>query len=471
MGTQELLLPELQDPFDKVQLDNVEDPPVWNGEALPSWSYKPEAVRLVNSLTWTVPPDSMDKACERAWVYILRVNILIWSFWAFCPFAGLFLSQCKEEGLATNPGVLIALYIPVLALALYWEVQAHSFIMPVEVKYLDKWQLLGKARSLKVFYAFSLGVSFLGHLDLATTGVFMARLVKTSQCSSDLERIWSSVVAQSFMRMLPSITTLVVVGYLLMLPQLILALLGGIPKCNEIQSHSLLHTEVGDDWYDLDWETHRSKWDAMHTLLGGDGCAGHELVSALASSARAGLLTSRNTKFVVGASSGYSVRVYREYRSSIVNKMRVVALRGLLNFLLEGAVQANIQVTTLALARALSQGAPADGFTALSSVLSLAMLVYNVGVTGTTLAQLTDRVWGKIQLSRALMPNEVDNGAELDSDEEMEQRRGRIVALWIIYGVSSMLSLGLAAYAGVKLLAAVFVCPMGVWNLSGCVQM
>jgi len=457
---------ELVDPFNARQYDEVADPPVWRGEQVPAWCYQSDGVRIVNSLKWAVPPDSLAKTSERAWAYIARVNLLVWCFWAVCPLAGLFLSQCNGGGLATNPQALIAIYMPVLALALYWEVQAHGYIMPAQLKYLGEWRCLGKPRSWRVYYAAGLGVSLFGHLDLATNGIFMARVVKSAQCSDGMELFWSRVVANSALKMLPPITILAVTGYLLMLPQLVFALLCGVPQWSDIAARELFHTKVRDDWFALHGEYW--KWEPMKTAF---GCAnGDGLLAALASSARAGLVTFRTSAFEIGMTHGFGFQAYRYCRRDFVIAMRNTAWRGFLNFLSEGAIQANLQVSVLALTKALADGAPADMLTAVSALLSIMMLWYNITVTGSTMFKMTRRAWYRlppVTLSQVMV--EKYEGA-VDTDEEVCERRAWIVRLWIVFGLSAALSLGLSLYAGVKLAAAVFVCKMGVWNLSGCVS-
>merc|ERR1711871_551722 len=66
-------------------------------------------------------------------------------------------------------------------------------------------------------------------MDLATSGIFAARLWKTRGCSNSVEEIWAEVVAKSMLKWLPDVSVLFAGIWLMMVLQLFQALLHAIP--------------------------------------------------------------------------------------------------------------------------------------------------------------------------------------------------------------------------------------------------
>merc|ERR1712107_290443 len=92
-----------------------------------------------------------------------------------------------------------------------------------------------------------IGISTAGHMDLATSGIFLGRLAKTTSCqeSSLITRIWAATIAQSAVPWVPSLEVLAVICWSLMSFQLVVALIHGLPGEMRVVRRLLDYTTAG----------------------------------------------------------------------------------------------------------------------------------------------------------------------------------------------------------------------------------
>merc|ERR1712054_549750 len=98
---------------------------------------------------------------------------------------------------------------------------AHSYMMPIILEALGAYKVFGVVVPV---YLYLLGLALLsavGHMDLATNGIFMVLLVKTTFCSSSrVQEVWSTTVAHSALRFLPNLAIIGIGLWLAMATQL-----------------------------------------------------------------------------------------------------------------------------------------------------------------------------------------------------------------------------------------------------------
>lgn len=123
-------------------------------------------------------------------------NCFIWSSFIILPVWTYPLCSCETHGLANYPALQVTSMMVFLLMAfpMRWELACLRRLLPAQMFIRDTFspapqppRLLGVSISVRMFLVLNVSLSFMGHLDLITNGLFLAKAVKThsSQCQPD----------------------------------------------------------------------------------------------------------------------------------------------------------------------------------------------------------------------------------------------------------------------------------------------
>jgi len=493
----------------------------WSQEPLPCWSVDPWAVSVVNGEEHPDEADVLTKfphcvmaiLSAAAWKYAFFATVILWLWWAcfpmivLTPFAATTVHCASNSaGLAETPRYLIAPFLPILIVALALEAKVHSLTLPA-LSRLGAYKLpvLGvEVKPFKVYFGMMLGVSLSAHLDLFTNGLVFVKLQVSRSCPDNLvETVWSEVVTNSAIPWLPSITCLGMAVWLAMGAQLVVALGHGIP--NSIGTCSYLFTPCRPacvvDHYRKQFEklTRMNEEEPSEIdirlsslplreysgLLGGT-CSAEHMMLALAEASRMCLVTFRaydylklfittlgtyadtsasGAMFQLPVDPGLAMATLptRDVAEYLVMNLRREVRRVLLFMIFESAVQANVQSSVLGINKAISGAV--DKLTVLSMSITLAMSALNLGLGAVRVKTLSKFVFGLSGLA-----DEVEEFADEEYIRDFQRMKRSVVCNIFLFIVLAGICVLLLLYAFMKVVAAT-ICPQGVWNIGGCVQL
>merc|ERR1712048_200324 len=99
---------------------------------------------------------------------------------------------------------------------------------------LGPYKVMGIAVPFWLYMLGLLGLSTISHMDIATSGIFTVRLVKTASCPGNLmQKAWEQTASASFFPNLPALDHFAIVLWLLMVVQLLHGFYYGFPKTCE----------------------------------------------------------------------------------------------------------------------------------------------------------------------------------------------------------------------------------------------
>jgi len=442
----------------------------WHGEALPHFAYDAAAAEYVAGED--DPAYTLDPLISPAFKRVFWANVVLWSFWALFPIVGFMCSTCDEGGgVAKAPSWLLAIYLPVVAYSLYLEFDAHRFVLPACAAWLGGWRMFNRNVPFYLYIGMTMGLSALGHTDLASSALFSARLLKSASCPGNMiEPTWERVVAHSWMRYLPPLPVCALIAWLFMASQLLQALgqsipcpqLMGRPKCREL-SYWLFDEQV-DRFCDKN-----SVW--IPTCLQGQAYAS-QAVHALSTSSRMCCLSFQYVSlfnYAYGKDALGGIKDLKPSRDAFVANMNLCAVNVATFLLLESTLQVNLQISVLLIERVATNKSGLDPLTTLSACLSIAAALYKLKASRSTLINMHASIEPYIQ------PEDVkevqDEGFDrLDTPETVAKRRQTVLRARRIFTVSASVTIGLLLYAVAKLLGGTWFCASGLWNLSGCMD-
>lgn len=212
-------------------------------------------------------------------------------------------------------------------------------------------------------------------------------------------------------------------------------------------------------------EENQNKWEEYGT----------DNTIALEAQAEAGrmlLLNFRASTFYNETTKGSLV--WKPQRRQWVMAARKHATRGVVGLVFESAMQANLQGTVYAINVAVQQGENAfDLLTIVSLVLGMIVALYNLITTGTKLYNMTMLFNHGVDEHEAFCEQHVPEHYEIDrneiDEEDVLELKQSLFRTNVSFVVSAVLVVLLLCYATAKIVAALFACSDGVWNVSGCV--
>jgi len=345
-----------------------------------------------------------------------------------------------------------------ITIVLEWK--CLSYILPPMAKLIGAYRLCGKVVPFYVYTSFTFTISCLGRLDLITSGIVLAKVLRTCMYPGNLaEPIWASVVATSALPWLPSLLWLAVGSWAVLVMQLVLALLHGLPYKDQGWggSQNGLKYTVGSLLRSADIP---DKYKVQFATAAGGASSIYQATVALAEAARMNAVLFRHGAFYTALKCRYVQYSPGDHstwaRAPWVGEAEKLAGRVVTNFALEVAWQANLQSTILAVSKA-ANGEP-DPEVAFSVCLSCAMGFYNVCKASVYMWTLFTSVWPHMQR---------DDAEARDGITDAQLRR-RLITTSIVFTAAISCTTGLLLYAVVKV-RMVYLCERGVWNVSGCV--
>lgn len=455
----------------------------WGEDDLPSWAFDQTAL---DSL-WHLPQlkQAADASCLAAWRCTAKAIAVEWGTYFLMPAIAYSMASCNFDGrFAGLPQWLLPiLLLPMVSSTLILEWKCLKYLNPVTTKALGAYTLRGRPVPYHMYLIFSLGVSTMGRLDLLTSGMVSARVVKTCQCHPDkMTEIWSTVVSRSLVPWLPGLTVLACAAWGLMCLQLLLALTYGIPfRDGERSIKCLLEKcEVPSNGEVIGKTSFR-------TLVGETSC--YQATVALAEASRFNALTFRHAQL--------HIKLHEKHlgidgiRFQWINEVQKLTGRICVTLLLEIAPQTNFQASVLALTKA-AKGR-VDRLTIVSIVVGVIMGCYNLFVAVNNMLKYYYKIKPHMQhqedaRGRAFLeqssleereeqPSIVRNSSISSVDRQNGKKKSlrcRLYALVFVFSFAALSTLAFLVYALLKTYMAT-VCKRGVWNMAlplvaGCVE-
>lgn len=483
---QEPFLPQNGKTFDEDEPVSSGIDDLWHGEPVPAFAADPGIVQRLGE--WTLEkrvPNAFNisgwgnYAASKAWKYSMYASSLVWLYWAVSPVFVYFVAECDHHHqFAHAPAWTLFLYVPIVAAAMFFEIRAHSYMLPVHVRALGGYTI----GPFKVpFPLWFFGALFLGvgsHMDLATSGIFVARLVKTASCPvNEVQDIWNQTVQASAMRFLPSLATLSVILWVLMLPQLVLCLGYGWPFMDGNKATGLLTRKepLSEDWTSVNRSRKPHSGTNLlnvNTAFSGKNVKTINVVACQADAGRMMLLNFRRFNFFIRTNDRMLIS---RQRGAWTEEMFRMASKAAVSLLLESSLQLNLQISVLALGKALT--GRMDPLTTFSVISGVWMACFNLYTMATQVLQMgavmqdflddQDAFREKLEKKANVSLRNKTVIAQLDEVERLQRSLFRAKAVLASVAVPTLWLLG---YAAMKLMAAV-VCKDGMWNVSGCVQL
>jgi len=317
--------------------------------------------------------------------YVAKGNAITWGFFVLMTVLAFFCVTLDDFGMAMPPqrfflGLCILFFVFVAVITLLYEAVAILYVLPTQLIYLDKLQVLGFKSSFTTWSVVMLVISLILHSDVYTTALFVGRVVHSSYVCDELEQHWRRSVQYGVLKYVPimnsaSFLELTMVAWLIMLLQLGYAIAYSFPFSPDVR--------VGSEVLQT-WEERKAspKYETVKTIAESAVYrtflrlqASHGRASAaLAESGRMMSINWHDDDYLQIAELKWNcVRVHQEMRRA---NIRFVF------FALQSILIPNLQITFLGVMKTLHQG-PVDWLTASSVILTvtcgLKYIFYEVG--------------------------------------------------------------------------------------------
>eukprot|EP00401_Gymnodinium_catenatum_P006089 CAMPEP_0117515662 /NCGR_PEP_ID=MMETSP0784-20121206/30695_1 /TAXON_ID=39447 /ORGANISM="" /LENGTH=520 /DNA_ID=CAMNT_0005311485 /DNA_START=63 /DNA_END=1621 /DNA_ORIENTATION=+ len=446
--------------------------PLWkHNEAVPAWAYNSKTAAGVADSEWKngktfFALTAIEAVMVPAWRYALCAVAMVWSFWAIIPFVALRFSTCAGVGIAAVPPWLLSCYFPVLGCSIALEMKCHSIVLPALCRHVPTGDVMGVKTSFRVWYAARLLMSASAHMDLATNGIFLGRLLGSSSCdASRLDAVWQDALSNSAMNsfswVVPSLATIGLVTWIFMGAQLFVGLLYSIPcrtrHVRAEQEHKTAHQFTMSSFAELLCSSSPQENSRLATAMGVlNPC---DAVLSLAQVGRMGLLNGRRSS-ICRSERGPRLSKSAETRKNWALGIQKDAFLTSFSLLMESTVMANLQATALGVVKVAGGGI--DTLTFVSILLTLGVLMMSWMLAAQVFVQMV-RLWkrnfGK-HLNRVYRDPRLHE-EHLAFDEEGKRAVSRAVLVFVAACIGSCV---LSAYAVAQVIMDVFVCDVdGVW--------
>jgi len=327
---------------------------------LPAWAYETEPLEHAQAndmwgtdraLVWCYSGTAL------IWVFLVVFSLIAWSF-----------SACDKTGFAFVPKWLVGIYAPVLFMHMYIEWKALKYTIVAQAMYTAPFELMFSKVQYVVWLFASMSISLVGHMDVTTTGLVIAKVLRSKDCRVDgrwtPSEIWEHTVKQSLLGPVPfmsdfAVVFLVSAGVIAFQP--IYSLLCVVPIRRQTAR-----------FFDT-------------CLLSEQTASGATL--QLAELNRMATITIQDTKYLAQAS--------RHWRSAVIyGHLQRTVTKFVLMSVLEASIQTNLQASLVGVDKSLDvledehYNADQDNFVLLSFVLSFLSAMYGLLQTCKKVAML-----------------------------------------------------------------------------------
>lgn len=195
---------------------------------------------------------------------------LVFAFVVFFPVVAWALAECLKEGelFAWCPNWLWAFLVPLFLCMTWAEWRCFRILVVPYVQWLHPFKVLGVEVTLWKWFASTLVMSSTAKLDIATNGLFSAKMFATFACQDSLwstaQAAWEETIRTSSMAHVPSVDQLVthpcvvificVVCWIIIVVQLVLAFL-------------MTHPWKGVGQTDCAWQSEAAGYSTIWTRL------------------------------------------------------------------------------------------------------------------------------------------------------------------------------------------------------------
>jgi len=392
-----------------------------------------------------------------------KANAVVWVTAAVLPCLGVSFMNCPEENDAfvTCPWQLWLLYPLIFGAAFSFEMRAMMYALPVQTIMTGRFQIMGITLPFAAWAVTALALSLVAHMDLFTSGLVTAKVIKTDWCYGDsglVNQIWRNTLTHSTVPFLAGLhySVLVVSAWIMMFSQIIYALLCSVPWGKNYNSWDLKKGEDVD--YELRFPRRRGTQDFAYPWYNSllfDGMGHEDAFAALGEAARmeGALLQEPSAQMAkVRALAGTSDACQLP---DLYKDMRRAFMKFIVFFLLEKAIQPNLQVSFLGLVIAAT--GKVDPEVVISVILSLITGLRGVIIEVMKMRQLY-RAAGNAPMEHYTVTAEK---MQVMKDQWLDRTLLQFLAL-------ACIGIALLGLAAVKLYEVTCVCDSGLWNLNGC---
>jgi len=409
---------------------------------LPSWAFAPETAKHQRARAGL----ALGPAVPWGFLGI----IVLWGFYVCFPLYASLEARCASPvgSLATVPEWLLAVYLPVLLfqMLIEWMVLRHTVV--AHAMRTAPFSMLSVPLRFESWAVVAFLQSAVAHMDIATTGVVLAKAYRTGVCASGVSgrtipEIWRKLVTTSPLGNVPGLSNfplVVLVSWALLLLQPLRAVLMALPVAK-------LRRRV-----DYDVSGPYEVEPTYTTYL--EGNQNHQgAIMSLAHACRMGSVLSQSKSYEKSLCS------YQAYDAiSYVRSMKREIFGFGLTLTTEVIPQLLLQARLVALAKAVAHGEGMDGleFTLASVALSAVFALKTLGQTsGMVLVYF-----------KTVRENALDKQHLAHAKSALRQTN-LLLGIFVALGVLDVLAV---VYAATALFMAVR-CPDAVWNLHGCVDL
>eukprot|EP00928_Gymnodinium_smaydae_P011681 TRINITY_DN14283_c0_g1_i1.p1 TRINITY_DN14283_c0_g1~~TRINITY_DN14283_c0_g1_i1.p1 ORF type:complete len:522 (-),score=65.31 TRINITY_DN14283_c0_g1_i1:164-1669(-) len=167
--------------------------PVWHdGKPLPGWAFNSanaadidvrEEEKRKNPKKTFFALGAIEAAMVTTWKYVFVSVFLLWTPWAVIPWISYVLAECSGPGIAHVPAWLLFAFIPIQLMSIALEIKGFTLLAPALARHVPLGTILGIPVSFGMWFLFRISLSAGAHMDLATNGIFVGRLLRTAECS------------------------------------------------------------------------------------------------------------------------------------------------------------------------------------------------------------------------------------------------------------------------------------------------
>jgi hypothetical protein len=421
-----------------------------NGDYVPEWAYDPDTVKIICEAARVC-----DKKAARAMDFIgpavvagMQANGVVWCLFIVYPWILLAVTQCpqSEGSIAIVPLWAVAASFPCLLVASWLEMRVSRFVLPVYAKtIMDGPTFLGGKLSFWPWAILMISLSTLARMDFVTKSVFVAKALRTSWCSTELEQQWHSVFSNSYVPFMSAVPfwLAAVILWLLMCFQA-LYVLAHVARIGKVSGATTGRAKADD--YDLkmpradmegrNWSIYKTLWVDRQTH--------RAAIFVLADGAR--------MNSVLFQARGYLRTLHGMHfpAQHIFLTLRKQVLWSLLFLTIEAALFLNLQGTLCGIAVSIS------GDIDMQTVCSIILGAF-VNLKGAVEASMAVySLFKDVQKGQSFKIGDINEKAKVSAK------------YWLSFFVVVMgLTFFLMFYAIAKSIASC-LCPHGLWNLAGC---